>query len=96
MQKEQTINLNEDEAKKLLLEYVNSIQKVDNAIASLKEQRKDIFNSAKSNGFNKKIVNQVITKIRKELKQDETEMSEEEIYEEIIKQSGIVDIPRGL
>ena len=92
----ETADLNNQDSRQLLLDYVSSIQKVDNAIATLREERQDILKRAHDMGFNKKLINQVISGIRKELKADPLEMSEEEIYEDIIKQSNIVSIPGGL
>jgi len=90
--KEEKVNLNLSEAKELLLQYVGSIQRIDNQLAILKQERADVFTTAKDEGFNKKLINQVISDIRKEMKADELELSEKDIYEEIIRRSCLVQL----
>ena len=90
--KKEQVDLNNQETKQLLLDYVGSIQKLDNAISQLRDERKDTLKRANDLGFNKKLINKVISDIRKKQKADPLELSEEEIYEIIISESGIVEV----
>lgn len=81
----------DNETKEMLIQYVQRIQKLDEEIANLREDKKEVLKEAKDNGFESKHINSAINKIRREKKKNPNDASVEEIYLEIINQSNIVD-----
>lgn len=90
MAKENKLDVNTPEGKQLLLQLVESIQRVDNNLKILKEERADILSRAKSEGFDKSMINKVITQIRKEQEANNVAKMEEEVYYDIIRESNII------
>ena len=89
--KVEQVDMSTPEAKKLLLQFVQSIQEKDNFIKDMKQQRKDVLEEAKSQGFDKTLINKTITAIRKALDTDDVKEMEQEMYYDIIKESNIVN-----
>lgn len=76
---------NHTEAREMLSQFVKSIQTLDNQITELKDQKKDIFTRVKDEGFNVKALRSAISHLRKEQKSKEIDLSDEEMYLEIIE-----------
>lgn len=91
MKKENKLDVRTPEGKELLLQFVGSIQRVDNQIKLLQQERKDILNRCKEEGFNKSMINKSIKEIRGEQgKKNQVQEMESDIYYSLIKESGIV------
>lgn len=89
--RENVIDVRTPEGKELLLQFVGSVQRVDNQIKLLQQERKDILNRTKEEGFNKSMITKAIKEIRGEQsKKDNVQEMESDIYYTLIKESGIV------
>lgn len=83
-------NINTNEAKEILVEQVKRIQSIDTQVYELKEDRKDILNQLKDEGFNHSMINKAISDIRKSLETDEAKKDEQGFYTELIEETHIV------
>ena len=90
MKKKEKIDVGTPEAKEMLLNFVKSIQIIDDNIKVQIANRKNTLDLAKDAGFTKTMINKAITEIRKELDADEAKVSEEEIYYTLIKESNVI------
>lgn len=79
-----TLDVNNQETREMLLEYARRIQVVEKEIEGLKESKKELFADAKSQGFDTKILRKAISEIRKEKNENPLEKSEEELYKELL------------
>lgn len=84
------IDVGTPEGKQLLLQLVQSIQRVDNNLKMLKDERADILNRAKEEGFNKSMINKAIKQIREEQETNNVKDMEKEIYYTILKEANII------
>lgn len=88
--KEQKVaDLNSSETKELLVEFVESLQKVEKNIQTLTEEKNDIIKEMKDEGFNTKLIKQTIRDIRTALKASPSEEAEKEVYADVL--SGVVE-----
>ena len=76
--------LSEADAKELLRESAARIQRIDQAIKELQEEKRDILKKIKDEGLNTKILNEAIRTIRK-AKKDPSFIEEVEMYEGYIE-----------
>lgn len=67
-----------------------NIQRVDNNLKMLKDERADILNRAKEEGFNKTMINKAIKQIRDEQDSNNVQDMEKETYYTILKESNII------
>lgn len=89
-EKVRKIDVGTPEGKQLLLQLVESIQRVDNNLKMLKDERADILNRAKEEGFNKSMINKAIKQIRDEQDSNNVQDMEKETYYTILKESNII------
>lgn len=87
---EKVADLNNSDTKELLKQYIISIQKIEKQVKILSEEKSDIQKEMLSNGFSTKIINQVISDIRKQLKASPSELAEKEVYFDVL--AGIVEV----
>ena len=78
------------EARELIKRYTGSIQSIQNRINQLNEEKKDAYKAAKGEGLNTAVLKKVIMAIRKAQKAKPETLSEEEIYMDVLAESGIV------
>ena len=69
-------DLNDESTKEMLINFTSSIQKVEKNNKTLNEEKSDIVKAMKEEGFNTKLINQVIREIRKQLEASPLEQSE--------------------
>ncbi len=72
-------------AQDIIIETATRIQNIDEQIKELQESRKEILKDAKDNGINTKILNRAISEIRKAKKTTPVEKSEQELYEDLLR-----------
>jgi uncharacterized protein (UPF0335 family) len=85
MAKEKKVaDLNNSDTKEMLTQYIQSLQKVERNIKQLNEEKSDIQKEMRDEGFSTKIINQVISDIRKQLKATPSELAEKEVYFDVL------------
>lgn len=85
MAKEKKVaDLNNSDTKEILRQYIESMQKVEKNIKILGEEKSDIQKEMRDEGFSTKIINQVISDIRKQLKATPSELAEKEVYFDVL------------
>lgn len=85
MAKEKKVaDLNNSDTKEMLTQYIQSLQKVERNIKQLNEEKLDIQKEMRDEGFSTKIINQVISDIRKQLKATPSELAEKEVYFDVL------------
>ncbi len=77
--------LSESESKELLKEYAERLQRIDEVIKNLQEEKRDIVKSIKEKGLNHKALNEAIKRIRKNKKNPSLE-EETDLYIEYIEE----------
>lgn len=71
-------------AQEIIIETAQRIQSIDEQIKELQESKKEIMKQAKDDGLNTKLINQAVSKIRKDKKTPPAEKSELELYEDLM------------
>ena len=89
-EKVRKVDVGTPEGKQLLLQLVQSIQRVDNNLKMLKDERADILNRAKEEGFNKSMITKAIKQIREEQETNNVKDMEKETYYIILKEANII------
>ena len=73
-----------NESQELITQFAQSIQRIDEQVQELKDERTDIMKRAKDEGLNVKALRAAIAEIRKDRKTPENEKSEQDIYKELV------------
>ena len=83
--KKQTKVMSEQDARELLADAAKRIQRIDESIKELQEEKKDIIKRVKDEGLNVRALKDAINRVRK-VKKDPRLEDEIEIYEAYIEE----------
>lgn len=84
-------DLGDESTKQMLINFISSIQTVEKNIKMLNEEKSDIVKAMKEEGFNAKLINQVIKEIRKQLEASPIEQAEKEVYFDLLAQANVIE-----
>jgi len=76
--------ISQDEARGILREAAIEIQAIDNTIADLKEDKKEILKAVKDKGLDRTVLNKAIARLRQAKKKPRIE-DEIDLYVDVIK-----------
>ena len=85
------IDVSDNETKQMIKDFAQRVQALDEEMERLKDSKKEVFEEAKINGIDTKILRKAIKDIRDALKADEQEKDMVDIYTEVI--SDVVRLP---